>query len=294
MIQFLLFTVALLGSSIAAAWDLKTTEIEDKIPYTMIAIALVVYGLQSIIEWDYTLILNSVVVGGLFFVFGFVLYYFGQWGGGDAKLLSAIGFLLPNIGALDSIFPNMALLFPFPVSYLFNVFFVGATYMLLYAFALTVTNKKIVYEFKRDVKASANIIVVASVALLVIFLFMNWIFAKHFQISLINEAPLILVGSLTPLALTIGVFLIWKFVRAVENVAFKKRVHVKKLKVGDVLLSSKLWEGLTEKELKRIRRSNKKYVWIKEGVEFAPTFPLALLFTVYFGDAILFLLRILG
>ncbi len=74
----------------------------------------------------------------------------------------------------------------------------------------------------------------------------------------------------------------------------KKRIPVSKLRVGDVLLSSKLWEGITEKELKRIKRSGKRYVRIKEGVRFGPAFPLALLFTIYFGDTILFLIRAMG
>ena len=306
-LEMISFAVALVGSSIAAAFDLKTTEIPDKVPYTMIAAALIIYGVKSVIEWNYLPILNSVAVGILLFGFGFVMYYLGQWGGGDAKLLSAIGFLLPGSNVLSSIFPSTILWFPFPVSYLFNVFFVGAVYMLVYAFVLTLINKNIIREFKHDIKASTNTIILSSVALFVALLFLNWSFAKAFQSSniqsptvfnirayFVNNAPTLLVNSLVPLVLTIGLFLVWKFVRAVENVAFKKRIHVTKLKVGDVLMKSKLWEGLTIKEIRQIKKSGKKYVWIKEGVRFAPAFPLALVFTVYFGDAILLLFRILG
>jgi Flp pilus assembly protein protease CpaA len=291
------------GSSLAAAWDLKTTEIPDKIPYTMMIIALIIYGFQSIASWDYTPILSSIIVGALFFGFGFVLYYFGQWGGGDAKLLSAIGFLLPHTTALGSLFPGMLLWFPFPVSYLFNMFFVGAVYMMLYAFALAIMNKKILHEFEKDVKASANIIIISSIALFIVLLFLNWFINWRFQfeydLSVLTRAPLtfellpLVTNSIIPLILTIGLFLTWKFVRAVENIEFKKRVHVKNLKVGDVLIGSRIWEGLTERELRHMKQSKKRYVWIKEGVRFAPAFPLALLFTVYFGDAILFLIRFL-
>lgn len=291
MIQSFVFAVALLGSSIAAVYDLKTTEIPDKISYSMIAIALLVYGTQSLIEWNYMPILNSAVVGAALFGFGFVLYYLGQWGGGDVKLLSAIGFLLPSSNVLSSTFPKLMLWFPFPVSYLFNVFFVGATYMIVYALILTVMNRKIIHEFKRDVKASANIIALSSAVLFVVFLFINWFFAKSFA-PLISNTSIYLINLIVPVVFTIGLFLLWKYVRAVEKIAFKKRVHVNKLNVGDVLMSSKVWEGLTEKELKRIQRSKKRYVWIKEGVRFAPAFPLALLFTIYFGDAIMFLFRI--
>lgn len=289
-----LFATAIVGSSVAAAWDLKTTEIPDQIPYVMIGIALLVYGYQSIVEWSYKPIANSVAVGAALFGFGFVLYYFGQWGGGDVKLMSAIGFLLPDMGAVSPIFPELYLWFPFPVSYLFNVFFVGAAYMLAYALILALLNRKIIHEFKRDVKASANMIIAASVALFIVFVFINWYFATRLRFPQSQPSQyLILVNSVVPLAVTVGFLLVWKFVRAVENIAFKKRIPLRRLKVGDVLLDSKVWDGVTEKDIRRIRRSKKRYVWIKEGVRFAPAFPLALLFTIYLGDAVLFLFRFL-
>ncbi|MCS7106355.1 MAG: hypothetical protein NZ942_03500, partial [Candidatus Aenigmarchaeota archaeon] len=65
-----------------------------------------------------------------------------------------------------------------------------------------------------------------------------------------------------------------------------------KLKVGDVLAESKLWEGITQKDLIKIKKSGKKYVVIKEGVRFAPAFPLALLFTLYFGDVFPLIFRL--
>ena len=55
----------------------------------------------------------------------------------------------------------------------------------------------------------------------------------------------------------------------------------------------KIWEGITEKELKKIKKSGKKFIWIKEGVRFAPAFPLALLFTILVGDGILLSIQFL-
>jgi hypothetical protein len=54
-------------------------------------------------------------------------------------------------------------------------------------------------------------------------------------------------------------------------------------------LEYRIWEGITEKELEKIKKSGRKYIYIKEGVRFAPTFPLALIFTLWFGDGITFL-----
>lgn len=290
MFQLIPLAVALIGSSIAAAWDLRTTEIPDEIPYAMIFIALGFYGIQSVLAWNYWFIINSMIAGLALFSFGFVMYYFGQWGGGDAKLVAAIGFLLPTAIGLSGW--GLNLVFPFPVSYIFNVFFVGAGYMMVYALVLAVQNRKIFSEFKRDMKASSNIFLIASTALFVALIGVNWFVNTKFHIPL--SITSILINSIIPVFAAVCVFTIWKFARAVENVGFKKKIPVSKLRIGDVLMSSKLWEGITEKELRKIKRSGKRHIWIKEGVRFGPAFPLALLFTIYFGDAIFFLFRFLG
>jgi len=110
---------------------------------------------------------------------------------------------------------------------------------------------------------------------------------------MVIDAQSLIINSFVVLMVSLLLFLVWKFVKAVEEIAFKKRIPVSKLRVGDVLLESKVWEGVTGKELRAIKRSGKKFIWIKSGICFAPAFPLALLFTVYFGDGILFFIKFL-
>lgn len=293
MLEILAFVIALLGSSIAAAWDLKTTEIPDWIPHVMIASGLLINGLQSYLLWSYWPLLTSCIVGLGFLGFGFLMYHFGQWGGGDVKILSAIGFLLPTAPSFASAsffsFPFPLDIFKFSISYLFNVFLFGAVYMLVYALAIALMNKGVISEFTRDVKASSKLIIASSaflfIALIAVGIYMTGMFNLH------GNTLSVFINSAVPLVLTISLFFVWKFVKAVENVGFKKRISVRELKVGDVLLESKVWEGITEKELRKLKRSGKRYVIIKEGVRFAPAFPIALLITVLFGDALLLFMK---
>ena len=282
--QVVALATAFVGSSIAAIWDLKTTEIPDQIPYIMMAVALVAYGVQAYAESNYWIILNSLIAGLSFLGFGFLMYYLGQWGGGDAKLLSAIGFLLPTA---PSGFSN--LLFPFSLSFLFNLFLVGAAYMLVYASILAMVNTKIIERFISDVKSSSNIFVLGSVSLFLVFVVLNLFISNIFSIKISTE--FLVTNSVLPLIATIFIFVIWKFAKAVEEVGFKKKIPVQKLRVGDVPEYFKLWEGITDKELKKIKSSGKKTIWIKEGIRFGGAFPLALLFTLYFGDGILLFLN---
>jgi hypothetical protein len=69
---------------------------------------------------------------------------------------------------------------------------------------------------------------------------------------------------------------------------------VSKLKFDDMLgediprlrLYKKHLKGLTKDQVSKIKKM-KKYVLIKEGVRYGIVFPLALLFTLFFGDFIL-------
>jgi len=272
--------VAFAGSIYAALWDLKTTEIPDEIPHAMIIFALVFYGIQSVIESNYWIFLNSLIAGGAIFALGFLMYYAGQWGGGDAKILAAIIFLLPVSSTT----------LPFPLTYLLNVFIVGAGYMILYSFGLALMNRKIFSAFFVDFKKQKAVLALGSIALFATFAIINY------SVLVLLAYPVdylsLVRNSLVPLFAAIGLFMIWRFAKAVEDVGFKRKIPISKLKIGDVLIDSKIWEGITEKELKKIKKSEKRFVWIKEGVRFAPTFPLALAFTLIYGDFLFLILKI--
>ncbi len=284
VINYIPLVTAFAGTIIAAIWDLKTTEVPDQLSYIMIAIALLFYGYQSVVELSFWPILNSLIYGLAFLGFGAFMYYIGQWGGADSWILAAVGFLLP---AAPQGFTSTIL--PFSVSYFINLFIVGAVYMMLYAFVFALRNKAVLSGFVSDLKASANVLAIGSVGLLVLFyvtglnitkIFYGEVdFARAFYISLY---PLLSVGVL---------YVVWRFAKSVEMHGFRKKVSVSKLKVGDMLLSERRLIGITEEQIKALKKSGKRYVEIKDGVRFAPAFPLALLVTLSYGDLIFFLIN---
>ncbi len=97
-----------------------------------------------------------------------------------------------------------------------------------------------------------------------------------------SEPAMVIVVFFTSLFIT----LFWKYAKVIENVAFRRKIAVAKLREGDVLFESKKWVGLTKEEVQKIKRTRKNVV-IKEGVRFAPAFPLALVATYYLGNIIL-------
>jgi hypothetical protein len=163
--------------------------------------------------------------------------------------------------------------------------------MLVYAVVFALMNKKIIFEFKKDMKAISKLLLLFSAFLFVVFIFFNIYLSKTFHTPLTTSQ--LLQNSFIPFIGTVALFVIWKFAKVVEDVGFKRKIPISKLRIGDVMLDSKVWEGITEKELNKIKKSGKRYVIIKEGVRFGPSFPLALIFTLYFGNGLLLLMNFL-
>jgi hypothetical protein len=218
----------------------------------------------------------SLINGAIFALIGFSMYFSGQWGGGDAFLLTSIGVLIPK-----NIFHENG--FPFVFTYLSNLFFIGAIYMLLYSFLLSIKNRKVWKNFKKRV---------ANLSLFFPFLFLSFLLLSSFlSFLMIGSVNYKLITFLSLVAF--GLIILWIFSKAVEETIFVKRIPVSKLKVGDVLLESKRWDGITEEEIRRIKESGKKYVYIKTGVCFAPAFSLALIYTFLFGNSVINFIKLL-
>jgi len=120
--------IALAGSLFCGLWDLKTSDIPDSICSLMISLGIGLHGLESYLIGSSAPIISSFTVGGLFLVFGIIMYYTGQWGGGDGELLTAIGFLLPTA--------SVPTFFSFPMTFFINMIFVGAIYSVIYFLVL--------------------------------------------------------------------------------------------------------------------------------------------------------------
>lgn len=98
LFQILLLPLILLA--MAAACDLRTREIPNWISVGIVLIAVVaaVWGIANISWW---MVLSGGVLG---LSIGAMLFRFANFGGGDAKLIVAIGALLGPVGLLFMLF----------------------------------------------------------------------------------------------------------------------------------------------------------------------------------------------
>ena len=283
-VGLILVLTALIGSGIAGIVDLKTTEVPDKLVVLMCIIGIATRIAYSFLtgDWNFSLIPFGVALG--FLEFGIVMYYLGQWGLGDTELLVAVTLL---IGVLPEGFYQSSQ-FPIYFNYFTNIFLIGAGYIIFYAFYASFKNKKIEKRFFKELKKSKNEFLIFSTITITIVILLNaifWFVTRNLILSTLFLIPL-------PPSL----YLLFKFLKAVEEVAFRKRINVKDLKPGDMLgedvpelgLKCKLIRGLKEHEIEKIKKIKTK-VWIREGVRFAPVFFIAAIVTLLYGN-LLFLI----
>ncbi|VVB59904.1 Type IV leader peptidase family protein [uncultured archaeon] len=294
--EIALFLAALVGSAIGGWIDLKTTEIPDIVPLSMAGAGLLIHVINALLIGIWTNVYYSLGVGALFLVFGYLLYYTGQWGEADVLLLAAVGVIIPqplsffgkNILATAGV--------EFPIIFLLNTFLVGGIYSLVYSAILAAKNKSIFPQFFKLLRNSGKSFVkVAGILFVVSFISVigfTQFFGTGFSFAIFLYDFLVLIPAVA------FIFLFYLFAQTIDTVAFRKKVKSKDLKEGDVLaedvagFGSRLYIGLENQQIKKIR-ATKKEVWIKEGIRYGPTFFLSLLVTWLLGNVIFWLVRII-
>lgn len=263
-----LFSLALIWIIFATVQDIKTKEIANWLNFSLIAFALgfrFFYSLFSAGNFDF--FYQGLLGLLIFFVLGNALYYGKMFAGGDAKLLIALGAVIPFSG---NFYENLEIF-----SLFFLVFlFAAALYSLMASATLCFKNyTKFRREFSKQLKTNKNILnltLAASVILIAYGFF-------------INLLPIILISIL--------IFLFpWLYIysKAVDETSMIKKIKTSSLREGDWLYQNvnvrgrtirANWDGLKKEEISLLRKKYKK-ILIREGVQFTPVFLIS--FIIFF------------
>jgi prepilin signal peptidase PulO-like enzyme (type II secretory pathway) len=275
ILDIILVFIALIFLIIASYHDIKTREIPDYISYSLITIAILFSLIKSIYFTTFSFIVQSLFGLLVFLLLSFFLYYTKQWGGGDAKLLIALGASFPVYPEfLISIFnPNLSL--PYLLIFLINLVIVGSIYAIIYSIVLTLKEKD---YLTKNFNKKYLISLFAFVILLLISLF----FPQPFNLLVVVVALL----SFYP-------FLFY-YVKLFEKHFMIKSLPLSKITEGDwlakdvfknkKLILSKNSPGLTLEDLKKLKQNKINQVTIKYGMPFIPSFLLAFIISMFFGN----------
>ncbi|MBN2013884.1 MAG: prepilin peptidase [Candidatus Altiarchaeota archaeon] len=267
----------------ASYFDLKTGEIPEKITRGLIVAVIVLAAISSFNTLGYYFMFWSLAVGTGFFVVGYVMFYLGEWGGGDVKLLAGIGCSLGLLNALGYFTPQGA--FSYPVDYFINFATAAPPYAILYSLFLGLMKPAVFEEF---IKSLTNRAYLA----LVLFSFL-----LSFIVSNLGTQRLTFIYVLIPLLVLVSLYL-----KAVERIALQKSIPLSELREADILAydlviddrkiaSRRDIEGITKEQLGEIRSlaaegNIPEKISIRWGIRFAPVFFIAFLMTFFYGNVL--------
>ncbi len=277
MIDYILIGIALIWILFASIQDIKTREVSDWLSYSLITIGIFIRIIYYIIYDDLWFLLWGLIGGLVFFLFGYLMYYTKQWGGGDVKLLIGIGTTLGTypITLLNYFNPNLNI--NFLGILIINIFFVGGIWGLVYASYVASKNWK---KFKTNFKNPNEYYFILIGALLISGVFL--------------EFNLKLIFWISGIFILISIYL-FKFVKAVEECMYH-RLNYDKLTEGDWITKSIYYKGkliykperlgLSKDGLNLLKKYKVKDVLVKDGIPFVPAFFFGILISLILGNLI--------
>ncbi len=258
--------------------DLRTREVPDWISFGLIFISLGTAAIFSIHLEDYSYIVKS--VSGLIICVGiaYLMYYTAQWGGGDSKLLMAMGALFGiDIFNLTRV-PNLIIL-------LINIAIIGAIYGISWSLYAALRNWQ---SFKQSFKEkiySDRFKKIRKYNIIIVILFLVALFFVPFSFKALLVAVI--------LFLYVTLYL-WAFIRSVEESCMIVERKVEDLVPGDWIAEEVKIDGehvigvedlgISEKQIKKIKDSDLEKVVVREGVPFVPSFFIGYTLTLWIGN----------
>jgi Flp pilus assembly protein protease CpaA len=253
-----LWALALVYILFAVIQDLRTREIANWLTFSLAIFTLAFRLFYSLFEKDgFSFFLNGLIGFAIFFALGNLFYYARVFAGGDAKLMIALGAILPVSAGLSS---N---LFGF-ISFLLIFLFSGFVYILIASSVLCIRNfnpfKK---EFANQIKKHKKLMIILT-SIGVIFLFLGLV-----------DFSFLVIGILVP-----AIFYLYIFSKSVDEVCMVRNIRSIHLREGDWLYSNVKvgknvikanWDGLNKKDIVNIKKEYNK-IKIRQGIPFSPNF----------------------
>lgn len=279
--------ISLVGVFIGSITDIKSLEVPDWLNYSLIALGLGGHLLWSLYDWNHFFIMRSLIGFVFSVVIGLLMFYTGQWGGGDSKMIFGLGALLGLSWPLQ---------WEFYSNFLVNVLFFGAFYGLLWVVAKGVIyRKKVLKLFKKYLKSKkyARIRVISGIATITGLIIVYVVPILDYSLRIVLTGLLVFMYFMNYL------FII---VRAIEKVSMIKMIEPEKLTEGDWIVKDIKIDGkkiagpkdlgIEKNQIKALVDAKKKgiinKVMVKYGIPFVPSFLFALIYTLIYNRIVLF------
>ena len=294
MLQYAQLLELVIFSFLAAAVisDVRKREVPNWVNYGLIITGLGLNLLHSAVTLNWTFLIFSILGAVAALALAAIMFYTGQWGGGDSKLLiglgAAMGFSISTRQPFVSLGDQL-------ISFLFNLVFVSLFYAVVLGTILAFKNKKkFGAAFRKQLDSSGNlrkVVFAACAAGLVLVIVSHDVVIKFSILGLVA-------------ALFSGLYLSI-MAKSVERACMLKSISPLKLTEGDWIAKDVVVGGkricgpkdlgVDKSQIKQLIALYKKKkimsVQIKEGLPFAPSFMIAYVITIFLGNVFILIAR---
>ena len=267
MFEIIVLSVfALIWLIFASVQDLRTRMVSNWISFSLIIFVLGFRFFYSLFNENFAFFYQGLIGLGIFFVLGNLLYYGRMFAGGDAKLMIALGTILPFS---ETLLMNIKIFILFFILFLF----VGAFYGLAWSIFLSFKNFKVFKkEFSKQLNKNKKIIY-SSVFFAIILIILGFYEILFFYFGIL--------AFIFPY--------LYVYAKAIDDSCLVKKIKTNDLEEGDWLYNNlKIgkkfikanWYGLNKEQIKKIQKKYKE-IKVRQGIPFVPVFLISFLILIY-------------
>ncbi len=262
-----LLSLAVVWLIFASIQDFKYREVANWLNFSLIIFVLGFRFFYSLFLGNFNFFFQGLIGLAIFFAIGNLLYYGRMFAGGDAKLMIALGTILP---ISESLATNAQIF----VSFFLFFLFIGGIYGLGWSFYLPWRNMG---SYKKHFR-------------------MIFIKSKKINLFIMFLGVVTMIfGFYNSSFFFMGIFIfllpyLYLHAKAVDESCLVKKVNSKNLVEGDWLykdlkVGRKIfkanWHGLTHKQIDEIQKKHKS-INVRQGIPFVPVFLISFLTLFYF------------
>jgi archaeal preflagellin peptidase FlaK len=281
-------TIALIILIIGSITDIKKREVADTINYGLFFLAICLRLIYYTITLNPLIIIDGIMGFTIATIIGLAMFYGNQWGGGDSKMIIALGTLIGlRIIPLSWTILTESIL----ISLIINIFILGSLYGLIWSIFMAIKNKnkflKTWIEISEENKNIKITLLLSSIVIIIIGIVLEYIRFILFSVAII----------------IIALIYIYLFAKAVEKGTMTHMLSTNKITEGDWIEKDVKYKGkyicgpkdlgITKRQINLLKKYNIKKVLVKNGIPFIPSFLAGFIATLIWGNIIMLILNLI-
>lgn len=257
MKEILPIVIALTALFAGSVTDMRKREVPDWLNYGLMFTGFGLALISAVLYSELSFIFESIAGFLFFFILGALLFYTGQWGGGDTKMLMGLGALIGL--KIPTRIPTSLQETPLIIVFVGMTLLSGAAYGLLWTLIMAIRKRKVFAKELKKKLHEKKVMYLKFACIAFVIIMLAFAIFSH---DILMRIVFLLLGLAFPVLFYLSIS-----IRIIERVCMIKKVNPGQLTEGDwieeeILENKKKFlskKVLTKKDIEKIRKKQKEY-----------------------------------